>query len=139
MATRPTSGNRDHKPIQLTDRLLVNFKCRSGAAALRSLSDGTCCFARADELNDALEAKFALASPASYARTMAQTLTELAAPRQEPARCAPEEEDVEHLLKLIQKEDEAFAANCPRVGIISGTKRPDSPSATKSRWHLSST
>jgi hypothetical protein len=38
------------------NRLLVNFKYRSGAAALRSLSDGTCYFAQPGELNDSLEA-----------------------------------------------------------------------------------
>lgn len=109
----------------MTDRLLVNFKYRSGAAALRGLSDGTCYFAHAGELNDSLEAKFALADPFSYARTLAQTLTELAAQRKEPAKYEPEEESAEHLSKLIREEDETFAANCQRVGIFSGTKRPD--------------
>lgn len=109
----------------MTDRLLVNFKYRSGAAALRGLSDGTCYFAHAGELNDSLEAKFAPAEPSSYARVLAQTLTELAAQRKEPARYEPEEESAEYLSKLIRKEDETFAANCQQVGIFSGTKRPD--------------
>ena len=109
----------------MADRLLVNFKYRSGAAALRGLSDGTCYFAHAGELNDSLEAKFTPADPSSYARTLAQTLTELAAQRKEPARYEPEEENSEQLSKLIQEEDEIFAANCQRVGIFSGTKRPD--------------
>jgi hypothetical protein len=109
----------------MTDRLLVNFKYRSGSAALRSLSDGTCYFAHAGELNDSLEAKFAPADPSSYARTLAQTLTELAAQRKEPAKYEPEEDSAEHLTKLIREEDETFAANCQRVGIFSGTKRPD--------------
>ena len=109
----------------MTDRLLVNFKYRSGAAALRGLSDGTCYFACASELNDSLEAKFAPADPASYARTLAQALTELAAQRKEPARYEPEDEYAEYLSSLIRKEDETFAANCQRVGIFSGTKRPD--------------
>lgn len=107
----------------MTGRLLVNFKYRSGAAALRGLSDGTCYFAHACELNDSLEAKFAPADSSSYARTLAQTLTELAGQRQEPARYEPEESVL--LSKLIREEDETFAANCQRVGIFSGTKRPD--------------
>lgn len=109
----------------MTDRLLVNFKYRSGASALRGLSDDTCYFAHAGELNDSLEAKFAPAEPSSYTRTLAQTLTELAAQRKEPARYEPEEESAEYLSKLIRKEDETFAANCQQVGIFSGTKRPD--------------
>lgn len=109
----------------MTGRPLVNFKYRSGAAALRGLSDGTCYFAHADELNDSLEAKFAPADSSSYARTLAKTLTELAGQRQEPARYEPEEESAELLSKLIREEDETFAANCQRVGIFSGTKRPD--------------
>lgn len=109
----------------MTDRLLVNFKYRSGATALRSLSDGTCYFALAGELNDSLEAKFAPAAPSSYALTLAQTLTELAAKRKKPTRYEPDEENAEYLSKLIREEDETFAANCQRVGIFSGTKRPD--------------
>ncbi|WP_180125053.1 DUF2971 domain-containing protein [Rhodoferax sp. BLA1] len=109
----------------MTDRLLVNFKYRSGAAALRGLSDGACYFAHAGELNDSLEAKFAPADPFSYARTLAQTLTELAIQRKEPAKYEPEEESAEYLSKLIREEDQTFAANCQRVGIFSGTKRPD--------------
>lgn len=109
----------------MADRLLVNFKYRSGAAALRGLSDGTCYFAHAGELNDSLEAKFAPAPPSSYAQTLAQTLTELAAQRKERARYEPEEESAEHLSKLIAEEDEIFAAKCQRVGIFSGTTRPD--------------
>lgn len=103
----------------------MNFKYRSGAAALRGLSDGTCYFAHAGELNDSLEAKFAPADSSSYARTLAQTLTELAGQRQEPARYEPEEESAELLSKLIREEDDTFATNCQRVGIFSGTKRPD--------------
>lgn len=110
----------------MTDRPLVNFKYRSGAAALRSLSDGCCYFAHAGELNDSLEAKFAPVAPSSYAQTLAQTLTELAGRRKESARYEPEEGSADLLSKLIQEEDETFAANCQRVGIFSGTKRPDS-------------
>lgn len=109
----------------MTTRALVNFKYRSGAAALRSLSEGTCYFAHALELNDSLEARFATADPSSYARTLAQTLTELAALRKEPVRYEPEQEGTDHLLKLIREEDDIFAANCRNVGIFSGTKRPD--------------
>jgi len=109
----------------MPERNLVNFKYRSGAAALRSLSDGTCYFAHAGELNDSLEAKFALADPSSYAQTLALTLTELAQHRNEPVMYEPEEASAEHLAKLIREEDATFAANCLRVGIFSGTKRPD--------------
>jgi hypothetical protein len=103
----------------------MNFKYRSGAAALRGLSDGTCYFAHAGELNDSLEAKFDPADSPSYARILAQTLTELAAQRKEPARYEPEEESAVLLSKLIREEDKTFEANCQRVGIFSGTKRPD--------------
>lgn len=109
----------------MTGRPLVNFKYRSGAAALRSLSDGTCYFSRAGELNDSLEAKFAPVDFSSYARALAQILTELAGQRKEQARYEPEEESAERLSKLIREEDEIFAINCQRVGIFSGTKRPD--------------
>lgn len=107
------------------NRLLVNFKYRSGAAALRSLSDGTCYFAQPGELNDSLEAKFALTDPSSYAKVLAQTLTELAAERKELVRYEPELESSEELLKDIQEEDEIFTESCKQVGILSGTKRPD--------------
>lgn len=109
----------------MTERNLVNFKYRSGAAALRSLSDGMCYFAPPGELNDSLEAKFTPADPSSYARTLAQTLTELAALRKEPAMYVPEEDNAEHFAKLIQADDATFVANCQRVGIFSGTRRPD--------------
>ena len=108
----------------MNGRKLVNFKYRSGSSALRSLSDGTLYFARPDELNDSLEAKFATADPTSYQRTLAQTLTELATEKKEPTKYVPEED----ISRLVQEEDATFAANCQRVGICSGTERPDNQS-----------
>jgi hypothetical protein len=82
------------------NRLLVNFKYRSGAAALRSLSDGTCYFTQPGELNDSLEAKFALTDPSSYAKVLSQTLTELAAERKELVRYEPDVESAGLLRNL---------------------------------------
>ena len=109
----------------MTERMLVNFKYRSGPSALRSLSDGTVYFASPAELNDSLEAKFSLVDPMSYARTLAQTLTEIAAHRKEPAKYVPEEESAERIAKVTQTDDATFVVNCQRLGILSGTKRPD--------------
>ncbi len=109
----------------MTHRNLVNFKYRSGEAALRNLSEGSVYFAKAAQLNDSLEAKFSPASPSSYALTLAQTLTELAQQRGEAAKYVPEESTADYFAKAIQEEDAKFAANCLSVGIFSGTKRPD--------------
>lgn len=106
-------------------RKLVNFKYRSGSAALRSLADGTLYFAQPDELNDSLEAKFAAADPASFQQKLALTLTELAAQKGERIKFVLEEGVAEHYNKMLQEEDTVFAANCQKVGICSGTKRPD--------------
>jgi hypothetical protein len=110
---------------QMPKRRLVNFKYRSGSAALRSLSDGVAYFAKPGELNDSLEAKFDQADPAFYAKTMADTLTEVAERRKEKVKYVPEALVAESLVKVIQGEDEAFALQCQRVGIFSGTTRPD--------------
>lgn len=110
----------------MAERPLVNFKYRSGPAALRSLSDGSAYFARAGELNDSLEARFSPADPSSFARILSQTLTEIAERRKERVKYVPEEVGAEHLAMLIQAEDATFEAKCQRVGIFSGTKRPDS-------------
>jgi hypothetical protein len=109
----------------MAERKLVNFKYRSGSAALRSLSDGTLYFARPDELNDSLEAKFVAADPASFQQRLAQTLTELAVQRGERVKYVAEEDVAEHYIRMIQEEDTAFATHCQKVGICSGTKRPD--------------
>lgn len=108
----------------MSERRLTNFKYWSGSAALRSLSEGTIYFARPDELNDSLEAKFSPADPMSYQRRLAQMLTELAAERNERVKYEPEEEVAEQYAKMIQEEDTAFATHCQKVGIFSGTKRP---------------
>lgn len=108
----------------MSERRLTNFKYRSGSAALRSLSDGTLYFARPDELNDSLEAKFAPADPTSYQRRLAQTLTELAAEKNEPFKYEPEDGVAEYYAKMNQELDTTFATHCQKVGICSGTKRP---------------
>lgn len=108
----------------MSERRLIHFKYRSGSAALRSLSDGTVYFARPDELNDSLEAKFAPADPTSYQRRLAQTLTELAAERNERVKYEPEDEMAEYFIKMTQEQDATFATDCQKVGIFSGTKRP---------------
>jgi len=63
-------------------QLRISYKYRSGAAALRCLSEGTAYFASPRELNDSLEAKFELTGATHFVDTVASSLNELALQRE---------------------------------------------------------
>ncbi|MDH4450899.1 MAG: hypothetical protein QE265_09945 [Rhodoferax sp.] len=59
----------------------VSFKYRSGAAALRCLSDGLAYFAKPSEFNDCLEAKFDHSSAVDYIERMDRSIKDVAEQR----------------------------------------------------------
>lgn len=107
---------------------LTCYKYRSGAAALRCLSEGRAYFASLGELNDSLEAKFDVASPEQYTGVIQKTLTELSLQRD---GALAELDELVHP-SVVQDfnaanalENERFVAACQQVGIYSGASRPD--------------
>jgi len=104
----------------------VSFKYRSGAAALRSLSDGTAYFAKPSELNDSLEAKFEPATSSQFSETLAATLTDLAKSRKELIRFEPDESFAAEFDLEVVREDDHFKAACQKLGLFSSARRPDS-------------
>jgi Protein of unknown function (DUF2971) len=109
----------------MPDKKRVSFKYRSGSAALRSLSDGTAYFASPGELNDSLEAKFVLPERTTYAEKLSATFSELAEERKAAYRFEPDPNSAEEVELHVARESEAFLKQCGRVGIYSGTTRPD--------------
>jgi hypothetical protein len=102
---------------------LTCYKYRSGAAAVRCLSEGTAYFASPAELNDSLEAKFDLAGAKDFARVYNATLTELAKLRGSKMsflRPVPK-----GLPAVTRTENKRFREASQRVGIFSAAPRPD--------------
>lgn len=104
----------------------ISYKYRSGAAALRSLSDGSAYFAAPHELNDALEAQFEPASSTQFVATLASTLTELAQHRGEALAFVPEESFAEEFAQHFNGEETQFKTACQQLGLFSSARRPNS-------------
>lgn len=104
----------------------VSFKYRSGAAALRNLSDGTAYFAKPSELNDSLEAQFEPAASSHFSMTLAATLSELAKNRREAVGFVPDESFAAEFDQHMAREDEHFKEACQRLGVFSSARMPDS-------------
>lgn len=105
--------------------VIKSYKYRTGAAALRSLSEGSLYFASPESLNDILEARFDLANSSDFLDSMANAWNQLALQRgitqkSEFAKPTPLELDA-----AINKENEIFQAACRRVGIFASSIRPD--------------
>jgi len=102
----------------------TSYKYRSGAAALRCLSEGTAYFASPRQLNDSLEAKFELAGASPFIEAVGIALSELALQRGQSSysfnKAAFKELDREQ-----KKENQRFREASQRVGIFSTAGRPD--------------
>ena len=103
----------------------VNYKYRSGAAALRNLSEGTAYFASPAELNDALEAKFELADTTSFIEIMTNTLNELESLRGRVGKYKFNKTGFIEFDKENSFENQRFYKNCQETGIFSTASRPD--------------
>jgi Protein of unknown function (DUF2971) len=109
----------------VSDKKRISFKYRSGAAALRSLSDGTAYFASPSQLNDSLEAKFVLPQRTTYAEKLSEVLCQLAEERKADYRFEPDPTSAEDVEQHVTQEGAAFLRQCQAVGIFSCARRPD--------------
>lgn len=103
----------------------INYKYRSGAAALRNLSEGTAYFASPAQLNDALEAKFELADSASFIDIMTNTLNELESLRGRVGKFTFHKDSFAEFNKENNSENQRFYKACQETGIFSTAARPD--------------
>jgi len=103
---------------------LVCYKYRSGAAALRCLSDGTVYFAPSRELNDSLEAKFDVVDPEQYVAAIERTLADLSSQRGD-TRLVRDRRAIKQIEAANAAASERFVSECEQVGIFSGAPRPD--------------
>jgi hypothetical protein len=104
----------------------TGYKFRSGAAALRSLTEGTAYFATTEQLNDVLEAKFDIASAAQFADVFNKTLTELSLSRGFPTGVSFKRSVPKALKTANDRENARFLRQCGRMGIFATASRPDS-------------
>ena len=103
---------------------LTSYKYRSGAAALRALSDGTAYFASPKELNDSLEAKFDVADSEQHLKVAQETISKLSVNRGGPAYQRGGQTTDEFRV-ANERETGLFVAACEQVGIFSCAPRPD--------------
>lgn len=101
------------------------YKYRSGAAALRCLSESTAYFASPSELNDSLEAKFDLVGATGFADVMHATLGELARSRGYAGNVSDIARVPKGLPKVTAQENKRFLEACQKTGIYSAAPRPD--------------
>lgn len=100
------------------------FKYLGAERALQCLEDGTLYLASPDQLNDALEARFSMASADDYLATVEATLAELARQRGEPPLSFSRDALAE-FTDINQQENERFQTFCEQVGICSLARRPN--------------
>lgn len=103
----------------------ISFKYRSGAAALRCLSDGLAYFASPSELNDSLEAKFDHSTVADYIASMDQSIRKVAQQRGNAGGYTVPESELASYETRIARENERFSKATQGVGIYSTASRPD--------------
>lgn len=104
---------------------LISYKYRSGAAALRCLSDGGAYFASPRELNDSLEAKFDFAGTTQFIDTVANALNELAHVRGHPSGYSFDRTAFGEFELANTTENERFHDASQKIGIFSTASRPD--------------
>lgn len=105
--------------------MITSYKYRSGASALRCLSEGSLYFASPCELNDVLEAKFELAGPSQFMEAMASAVSEIASARGYPGGFHVEKPLSVELESGITAENGHFQEASQRMGIFSSSPRPD--------------
>ena len=105
-------------------QLLTCFKYRSGAAALRCLTEGTLYFAKPDELNDTLEAKYDHATSEDFTRVMRQTYSEISQQRGGSA-LELDQQGMAEMTEAHARECQRFQAFTDQIGIFSAAQRPD--------------
>lgn len=103
---------------------LTCFKYCSGATALRCLAEGTLYFARPNELNDTLEAKFDHADPEKFLRVFEHTLSEISQQRGGPT-LSYDMETLAEMSEVIASENERLHTFCDNIGIFSAAQRPN--------------
>jgi hypothetical protein len=104
--------------------LLTCFKYRDGNNAVRCLKDGTLYFAKPNELNDILEAKFENASIEDFSHVMTNAYSEVSQKRGGPA-LEFEQSALSELSIANAAENVKLQAFCEQIGIFSATYRPD--------------
>lgn len=103
----------------------TNYKYRSGAAALRCLSEGTAYFASPGELNDSLEAKFELMDAAHYIDAVESAIRELALRRGHLRGYSFNKAAFAEFELAHTRENQRFQDACQQVGIFSAACRPN--------------
>lgn len=104
--------------------MIKSYKYRTGATALRCLSEGSLFFSPPALLNDILEAKFEMAGEKEFFHEFSEAINELASDRGHQARISPEQMPI-GLAAETQKENVALANACQSIGIYSASIRPD--------------
>lgn len=110
--------------MDVLDPRLICFKYRSGDAALRCLAESTLYFAKPNELNDILEAKFDHAAHEDFGGIFERTLSEVSLHRGGPA-LAFDQNYLPDLVVVSSEENERFRVSCDELGIFSAARRPD--------------
>ena len=104
--------------------MIRSFKYRSGAAALRSLSEGTVYFASPTELNDSLEAKFDMESTSQFIDVLTEAFSEIARQRG-ISRYSFDQSGFDEIDLGHTEECKHFKEASRKVGIFSTAARPD--------------
>lgn len=104
---------------------LTSFKYRTGASALKCLTDGVIYFASPEELNDTLEAKFDLSSAKQSWEMEIAAINEIATNRLSAERIDPSLLPPEAYVAAHTTENARFYGACQGVGIYSTSARPD--------------
>lgn len=106
------------------EALLTCFKYRSPTAALRCLAEGTLYFAKPQELNDTLEAKYEHATSEDFTRLMAQTYSEINQQCGGPIfQFSPHA--MAEMAKANARENQRLQDFTDQIGIFSAARRPD--------------
>lgn len=110
---------------QVTPPRRISFKYRSGAAALRCLSDGLAYFAKPSEFNDCLEAKFDHSSAVAYIERMDRSIRDLAEQRGCAGGYSLPKGELSAFEAMNARDNANFLEATQRVGIYSTASRPD--------------
>lgn len=103
----------------------LSYKYRSGAAALRSLSDGCLYFAPPAVLNDALEARFDLVKPSRYGVPIEKAVRLLASRRGHRGNGSLLDASIKEVGSQNPADAAWFQSGVKSVGIFSSSRTPD--------------
>ncbi len=106
------------------ENALSCFKYRSRRSALKALSDGTLYFAKSDELNDILEARFDFANPAEFLSVVEQTITEVSRNKGGPSYTL-DSSILPTFIHVNETENGDMFNFTKNIGIFSAANRPD--------------